>query len=87
MKRRFTEEQIIGVLREQEAGGTVKEITRDAPPMCLVNNEDQRRMPLTSVAGHKRSFGDTTRKVCSWWLSGRNRGKSGHWHLNVRSWG
>ncbi len=28
MKRRFTEEQIIGMLREQEAGGTVKEITR-----------------------------------------------------------
>ena len=28
MKRRYTEEQIIGVLREQEAGGTVKEITR-----------------------------------------------------------
>ncbi len=28
MKRRFTEEQIIGVLREQEAGATVKEITR-----------------------------------------------------------
>ena len=28
MKRRFTDEQIIGVLREQEAGGTVKEITR-----------------------------------------------------------
>jgi putative transposase len=28
MKRRFTEEQIIGVLRAQEAGGTVKEITR-----------------------------------------------------------
>ena len=28
MKRRFTEEQIIGVLREQEAGAKVKEITR-----------------------------------------------------------
>ncbi len=28
MKRRFTEEQIIGILREQDAGGTVKEITR-----------------------------------------------------------
>ena len=28
MKRRFNEEQIIGILREQEAGGTVKEITR-----------------------------------------------------------
>ncbi len=28
MKRRFTDEQIIGVLREQEAGGTVKEVTR-----------------------------------------------------------
>jgi putative transposase len=28
MKRRFTEEQIIGLLREQEAGETVKEITR-----------------------------------------------------------
>jgi putative transposase len=28
MKRRFTEEQIIAVLREQEAGGQVKEIIR-----------------------------------------------------------
>jgi len=28
MKRRFTEEQIIGILHEQEAGETVKEITR-----------------------------------------------------------
>ena len=28
MKRRFTEEQIIGILREQEAGAAVKEITR-----------------------------------------------------------
>ena len=28
MKRRFSEEQIIGILREQEAGGVVKEITR-----------------------------------------------------------
>ena len=28
MKRRFTEEEIIGVLREQEAGMTVKEIIR-----------------------------------------------------------
>jgi putative transposase len=28
MKRRFTEEQIIGILREQEVGETVKEITR-----------------------------------------------------------
>ncbi len=28
MKRRFSEEQIIGVLREQEAGGVVKEIIR-----------------------------------------------------------
>ena len=28
MKRRFTEEQIIGILREQEAGASVKEITR-----------------------------------------------------------
>ncbi len=28
MKRRFTEEQIIGILREQEAGAKVKELTR-----------------------------------------------------------
>ena len=28
MNRRFSEEWIIGVLREQEAGGTVAEITR-----------------------------------------------------------
>jgi putative transposase len=28
MKRRFTEEQIIGILREQEAGSSVKEVTR-----------------------------------------------------------
>jgi putative transposase len=28
MKRRFTEERIIAILREQEAGGTVKEVTR-----------------------------------------------------------
>lgn len=28
MKRRFTEEQIIKILREQEAGSAVKEITR-----------------------------------------------------------
>ena len=28
MKRRFSEEQIIGILREQDAGGMVKEITR-----------------------------------------------------------
>lgn len=28
MKRRFTEEQIIGILREQEVGAAVKEITR-----------------------------------------------------------
>ncbi len=28
MRRRFTEEQIIGILREQEAGSSVKEITR-----------------------------------------------------------
>jgi putative transposase len=28
MKRRFTEEQIIGILREQEAGSPVKEVTR-----------------------------------------------------------
>ena len=28
MKRRFTEEQIIGVLREQEVGGVVREIIR-----------------------------------------------------------
>ena len=28
MKRRFTEEQIIGILREQEAGAAVQEITR-----------------------------------------------------------
>ena len=28
MKRCFTEEQIIGILREQEAGAAVKEITR-----------------------------------------------------------
>ena len=28
MKRRFSEEQIIGILREQEAGSAVKEITR-----------------------------------------------------------
>jgi len=28
MKRRFTEEQIIGILREQEAGASVKELTR-----------------------------------------------------------
>lgn len=28
MKKRFTEEQIIGILREQEAGSPVKEIIR-----------------------------------------------------------
>ena len=28
MKRRLNEEQIIGILREQEAGGAVKEIAR-----------------------------------------------------------
>jgi len=30
MKRRFTEEQIIGILREQEADRTVMEVTRRA---------------------------------------------------------
>ena len=29
MKSRFTEEQIIGILKEQEAGRSVKEILRD----------------------------------------------------------
>ena len=28
MRRRFTDEQIIGILREQAAGGAVKEIAR-----------------------------------------------------------
>ena len=28
MKRRFAEEQIIGILRDQEAGAAVKEIAR-----------------------------------------------------------
>lgn len=48
MKRRFTEEQIIGVLREQEAGGTVKEVIRCSRPeirtpgRCLLRTRPDR---------------------------------------------
>ncbi len=40
-----------------------------------------------SALGQKQTFGDTTRKVRSWGLSGRNRRESGHRHSNVRCWG
>ncbi len=52
MKRRFTEEQIIGMLREQEAGGTVKEVIRTQIALCPVRWPSW-RLALVHMAPHK----------------------------------
>ena len=37
--------------------------------------------------GHEQTFGDTTKKVRYWGLSGRNRWESGHRNSKVCCWG
>ncbi len=49
MKGRFTEEHIIGILREQEAGGTVKEVRRRC---ASVSNRILRGNPLLQRLRH-----------------------------------
>ena len=67
MKRRFSEEQIIGVLREQEAGVTVKEITRRHG----VSEQSFYRWKakyggLALVANFSRSAGQTSSPTAEW---------------------
>ncbi len=44
----------------------------------------RRSMSPTAAKGQERTIGDTTRRVCSWGSSGRNRRESGHRNSKVR---